>query len=84
VKHALYLGAMALLLLACEQKSDAPAGPTNTRGATTVAAAPMTAAPVAAADDIPTEEDFEEEAAKEITADNLESEIEKLEKEIGQ
>jgi hypothetical protein len=34
-------------------------------------------------DGIPTEEDYEEEAAQTITADNLEAELDKLEAEIG-
>jgi hypothetical protein len=33
---------------------------------------------------VPTEEDFEEEAERGITAENLESELDKLEREIGQ
>jgi hypothetical protein len=46
-------------------------------------AAPPTSG-TAAQVDIPTEEDFEEEAEREITADNLEAELDKLEREIGQ
>jgi hypothetical protein len=33
---------------------------------------------------VPTEEDFEEAAEREITIDNLESELDRMEKEIGQ
>ncbi|HLM75916.1 MAG TPA: hypothetical protein VK459_24590 [Polyangiaceae bacterium] len=84
MKTTLILGAMALLLVACEeQKSDAPASSAPARGATSAAAA-APATGTEAADDLATEQDFEEEAVKEITADNLESEVDKLEKEIGQ
>jgi hypothetical protein len=81
------IGAAALLLLGCEQKTEAPAGapasPTS-KAATTAPAAATTAAQAAADDDLPTESDFEEEAEKNITADNLDAEIDKLDKEIGQ
>jgi hypothetical protein len=86
-------------MLACEQGSSGPSGATTSKPATanttsaaanttgaaanTTGAAANTAAQ-AAADDLPTEEEFEEEAAKDITADNLEAEVDKLEKEIGQ
>jgi hypothetical protein len=33
-------------------------------------------------DDIPTEEDFEDEAEKDVNPDNLEAELAKLEKEV--
>ena len=47
-------------------------------------AAPATTAAVASNDDIPSEADFEDEAEKDITADNVDSDLDKLEKEIGQ
>lgn len=76
---ALILGALALLLVACEQKTEAPAPSAPAKGTGAVAAAGTETA-----DDLATEEDFEEEAANEITADNLEAELDRLEKEIGQ
>lgn len=86
MKRAILLIAMTLLLAACEQKSEAPAG-TSKQATTTAAgttASAMTGTAVASADDIPSETDFEEEAAKEITADNLDAELDTLDKEIGQ
>ena len=41
------------------------------------------AAPAAASKEVPTEQDFEEKAASEVTKDNVEAEVEKMEKEIG-
>jgi hypothetical protein len=81
----------ALVALGCDRKSDPPPPPTpNVEAPTTQVPPPgspvaapttsSTAAPV----DVPTEEDFEEEAEREITADNLEAELDKLEREIGQ
>lgn len=84
--------AAALALSGCggDDKKDAPAGPTSTVAAqkpTTTAMMPPTRTdPVVAAndDDIPSEVDFEDQAEKEITADNVDSELEKLEKELSQ
>jgi hypothetical protein len=82
---------LVALVAGCgDDKKDAPATPTSTVAAqkpTTTAAAGNTAAAantaaVAANDDIPSEADFEEQAEKDITADNMEAELEKLEKEI--
>jgi uncharacterized lipoprotein YbaY len=80
----LILGA---LLAGCgDDKKDAMPAPTSTAAAqkpTTAAAANTTApAAVAANDDIPSEADFEEQTEKDITAANLEAELDKLEKEI--
>ena len=66
-----------LALPACEEKAAPAAAPTSTAAAKTTAAA---AAPA----DPPTEQDFEEQAEKEITSANLDSELDKLDKEIGQ
>lgn len=69
--------AASLALAACEQKSDAPPAPTPP-------AAGNTNAPAAAQQgDVPTEQDFEEEAEKDITAANMDSELDKLDSEIG-
>lgn len=68
----------ALAALGCEQKTEAPAP-----GAAPPAKGQEQAkAPSATAEELPTEQDFEEEAEKEITADNLTGELDKLEKEI--
>lgn len=69
-------------LAACEDKK----APTETPAATTSAPAPEPAeepAPTLSDDDIPTREDFEEEALQEITVENMEEELDKLEAEIG-
>jgi hypothetical protein len=79
----------ALLALGCDRKSDPPPPPTPTVEAPTTQipppGSPVTAptAGPAAQVEVPTEEDFEEEAEREITAENLEAELDKLEREIG-
>jgi uncharacterized lipoprotein YbaY len=83
--------ALALALSACgDEKKDAPsATPSGTAAAqkpTSAVAAPPSRTAQAVAqndDDIPSEVDFEEEAEKDITADSVESELSKLEKELG-
>lgn len=67
----------ALAALGCEQKTEAPAP-----GAAPAKGQEQAKAPAATAEELPTEQDFEEEAEKEITADNLSGELDKLEKEI--
>ena len=64
----------ALAAAGCEEKKDAPAAGA---GATPTGAAAQAA-------DLPTEADFEEEAEKEISKDNVEAKLDELEKEIGQ
>jgi hypothetical protein len=85
--------ALALVLAGCggDEKKDGPsATPSGTAAAqkptTTAAAAPTPTQQAVAAndDDIPSEADFEEEAEKDITADSVESELDKLEKELAQ
>ena len=65
---------VALAAVGCEEKKEPAAA-----GA---AATPAGAA--AQAEELPTEADFEEEAQKEISKDNVDGELDKLEKEIGQ
>ena len=83
-----FLSALSLLALGCEQKSEAPAaagGAAKTSAAVAAQPAPAASAQTAqAADEPATEEEFEEEAAKEISNDNLEAELDKMDKEIGQ
>lgn len=83
--RTLWIGAIALLLIGCDQKSEAPAGASapSKSGAASAPASPEGAAAVKD-DEIPTEADFEDEAEKEITADNLDAELDKLDKEITQ
>jgi len=89
VKRAIVLGLSALFLLACEETpAPAPAASAKPVTATSAAAPPkLTITPVVNAEvtdeALPTIEDFEDEADKEITTANLEKELEALEKEIG-
>jgi hypothetical protein len=77
-----------LSIAACEKKEEASTPTAEASAATTAAPEPTPAAAVAAAPQIdletlPTEEDFEEEAEKEITPVNLEKKLDDLEKEIS-
>jgi hypothetical protein len=73
---------LLLLVAACE-KQEPPAppepAPEPPPAATTAAPAPAPSAE----SDLPTEEDFEEEAAKQVTAANLDAQLDALEKEIN-
>jgi hypothetical protein len=77
---------MAALLLvaatACEQKAKTEPTPTPNiqpaRETTPAKAEPQ----AAAAQSVPVSEDFEEQATREITSENLESELAKLEGEV--
>jgi hypothetical protein len=72
-------------LTACER--DRPA-PKPSQAATEKAKAPANEGTVSDVDlsdvPVPTEEDFEEAAERDITIDNLQSELDRMEKEIGQ
>lgn len=78
------LSAGALGLLGCESEkpaqpaASAPAAPAEVKPATVKAPEPVSL------DSIPAEEDFEEEAMKEVTSANMEERLDSLEKEIGQ
>jgi len=78
----LALAAAALLLVAGCSKSEpaSTSAPTGT-GAATPQTAPSTAA-APEGEGIPTEEDYEDEAEQKISAQNVEAELDKLEKEI--
>jgi hypothetical protein len=75
---------VASCLIGCEQEQKKPAEPVKAAAPAPVkpAAAPAVAVAPVSLDSIPTEEDFEENAAKEITAANLSEKLEGLEKEI--
>jgi hypothetical protein len=81
----------ALVVVGCEKKEEpaAAAPPVPTAPAKPTAELPRTPvgiAPAAATeeDEVATAEDFEDEAEKDISATNVESEIDKLEKEISE
>jgi hypothetical protein len=76
--------AIVLFLAACEKQEPPPAEtPPPAPPPAVTTAAPAATASAAAASDLPTAEDFEEEAAKEITAANLDAQLDALEKEIN-
>lgn len=80
----------ALVAVGCDNKQDAkPADPpkqAEAKPATELPRPPVAIAPAEAKadDDLPTQEDFADEAEKDISAANVESEVDKLEKEIGE
>jgi hypothetical protein len=91
MKTLLTLLAIAALSFGCSKKDDDKAGDGDkpaAADAATATAPPATAdaAPVdegeEVAEDVPTAEDFEEEAATEITDKNMEKELADLEKEL--
>ena len=82
--------AAALLALGCDNKDATPPAPpkqAEAKPSTDLPRPPIAIAPSEAKeedDDLPTQEDFTEEAEKDISAANVESEVDKLEKEIGE
>lgn len=78
----------ALALVGCGKTEEAPAAPAakseKAAEASKPAAVPATAAPLEADEDLPTIADFEEDAEKEIHKDSVDSEVDKLAKEIGE
>jgi hypothetical protein len=75
---------VALAVSGCQDKPDTPAASQPASASPRQASPASTSAAALADDAVPTEEDFEQEAEKEISEANLEGELEKLEKEIGQ
>jgi hypothetical protein len=71
----LALLAASLCVVACEEQK--PAAPATGKESTTAAAQIKD-------EDISTPSDFDQEAAKDITTDNYKSEVDSLEKEIGE
>jgi hypothetical protein len=74
LSNAMILATSLMMVAACDgggDKGGAKSGSSAAKGGDTTAAA-----------DVPTEEDFEDEAEKAVTADSLDAEVAKLEKEI--
>ena len=71
--------ALCASVMSCDK--DKPSTPTTATSAAATTAAPSSS--VAAASDVPTEEDFEDEAEQKITPENADQELDKLEKEIS-
>lgn len=88
MKALIFAIAFCSLAVACEKKPSPEASTTAapaTPAATPATSAATTPASVAVKDeDLSTEEDFEDEAKNDITAKNLESELNKIDKEIAQ
>ena len=85
----LSLIAASALSFGCNKSKDEKKAEPETAGKTT-GTEPTPPEPAAAADaapaagkEVPTEQDFEEKAASEVNKDNVESEVEKMEKELA-
>jgi hypothetical protein len=87
VKHLTILAVSLLALAACNKSEPAPeSAPSAAVESPMPSAEPVASAEAPEVDDlgdIPTPEDFEEEAIEDITADNMEKELDRLEAEIG-
>jgi hypothetical protein len=88
MKRIFALSALVLLsLAACDKKETAPTAPSESPPPAAVpapaAAAPAAAEPVVDVATLPVEEQYEADAEKEITADNLSAKLDELEKEIS-
>jgi hypothetical protein len=80
------LGALMLLVSVACNKKETPAEPAPEAAPATAvaaAAAPAAAEPVVDLDSVPVEEQYEAEAEKEITVDNLTAKLDELEKELA-
>ena len=88
MKALIFAVAICSLAIACEKKPSPEAS--TTAAPATPAATPATSAAATPAavtvndEDLSTEEDFEDQAKKEITAKNLDTELDKIDKEIAQ
>jgi hypothetical protein len=81
MRLATTLSSLALLVtVGCKQEQPTPE---TTAPETPQAETPAAVAPAAGEMDIPTPEDFEEEATEDITVENMEQELDRLEAEIG-
>lgn len=79
IRRVIVLACVAMPFTGCKAKPADPAAAPSASVAP--AAAPATAA--ATGGDIPTEEDFEQEALDQVNAQNLEAQLAKLEADIG-
>ena len=92
MKSALIL-ALALVAAGCDKKSEEPTtpvdnapvanAPTPAELNTNIAAATPELAPVVDVESLPVEEQFEQEAEKDLTPQNLVAKLDEIEKEIG-
>ncbi|HVY25273.1 MAG TPA: hypothetical protein VHB79_01925 [Polyangiaceae bacterium] len=89
IRRYIALGALGLLSLAACDKKEAPAPAPSEAAATPPAPPPATPVPAAVAEPVvdvaslPVEEQYEADAEKEITSDNLSAKLDELEKEIA-
>jgi PBP1b-binding outer membrane lipoprotein LpoB len=89
MKAIVIIACLALGLVGCSQEEPKPAPPKPATAAATATAKPSVVASAAEpnseldSEDIPVAEDFEEQTAKDITADNLTQELDKIEKEMA-
>ena len=79
IRTVIAIALASTLVVGCKK----PAATTTASAAPSAAEAPPAAAQPAAATGIPTSEDFEQAANDEINPQNMEQELEKLEKDIG-
>jgi len=79
---ALALGVTLMLSLAACEKKDPAAGTVDSAAPATAAASDASAASAVTASAVPTEQDFEDDAERTITPQNIEAEIAKLEAEL--
>jgi len=74
--------------VACGKKDDSKDKPKPTKkidaGTAAKKPAAIDAGAAKAAEDLPTEQDFEDDAKKEVTKKNLEKELKKIEKEVAE
>jgi PBP1b-binding outer membrane lipoprotein LpoB len=90
LKRMITIGLLSLLWVACANKDEDQAA----RPAAEAPAEPITPEPAVQdeptpveegdPDEVPTDSDFEEEASADITVENLETELSRLEQEIGE
>ena len=79
IRTVIAIALASTLVVGCKK----PAATTTASAAPSAAEAPPAPAQPAAATGIPTSEDFEQAANDEINPQNMEQELEKLEKDIG-
>lgn len=89
IRRSMALAALGLLSLVGCEKKEAPAPAPTEAAATPAPPTPTTAVPTTVAEpavdvaSLPVEEQYEADAEKEITADNVSAKLDELEKEIA-